>query len=296
MAATLNQAVRLASRQLAPSSASATLDAELLLAHVIGRDRVWLFTHPERILSPHQERGFAALIARRLRGEPLPYLTGEREFFRHRFHVTPATLIPRPETELLVERILELTEPDQPFQLLDLGTGSGAIGVSIAIARPNAVVVATDISEAALEVARTNAQRLKVGNIEFRRGHWYSTVPGQRFDFVVSNPPYVAASSPYLADPALTFEPAAALIAGTDGLDAIQAIAAGASDALYPSGRLLVEHGFDQAYAVSVLAKAHGLCVVDCHPDLAGLDRFSEIALEPAHNDHAYNDSRRRHD
>ena len=295
MAVTLKQAARLAARQLANASDSASLDAELLLADVIGRDRVWLFTHPERILKPQQERSFAALIARRLRGEPLAYLTGEREFFCHRFQVTRDTLIPRPETELLVERVLELTDADQPFQLLDLGTGSGAIGISVAKARPNAVVVATDVSEAALSIAKTNAQHLKAGNIEFRRGNWYATVPGQRFDFVVSNPPYVAASSSCLADPALGFEPAEALVAGTDGLDAIQVIAAGAADALYPGGRLLIEHGFDQAYAVSVLARAHGLSVVDCHVDLAGLDRFSELTMEPSQHDQTRNDTRRPH-
>ncbi|MEL7537315.1 MAG: peptide chain release factor N(5)-glutamine methyltransferase [Pseudomonadota bacterium] len=280
MAATLNQAARLASRQLARHSDSAGLDAELLLAHVIGKDRVWLFTHPERILAPLQERNFAALIARRLRGEPLAYLTGEREFYRHRFRVNRHTLIPRPETELIVERVLTLTEPEQPFQLLDLGTGSGVIGLSIAKARPNAVVVATDVSADALEVAKANAHRLKAGNIEFRLGSWFSTVPGQRFDIVVSNPPYVATSSPYLADPALTFEPNEALEAGIDGLDALQAITAGAPDALYPGGRLLLEHGHDQAYAVSVLARAHGMTVVRCYTDLSGLDRFTEITVE----------------
>ena len=280
MTATLNQAARFAARQLDGASDSASLDADLLLAHVIGRDRVWLFTHPERILSAHQEHDFAALIARRLRGEPLAYLTGEREFFQHSFKVTHATLIPRPETELLVERVLALTDADQPFQLLDLGTGSGAIGISIAKARPNAVVVAVDVSADALSVAQTNAQQLKAGNISFRRGSWFAAVPGQRFDFVVSNPPYVAAASPYLSDPALQFEPQEALVAGADGLDAIQPIIAGTGEALYPGGRLLIEHGHDQAYAIQVLAKAHGLYIENCHRDLAGMDRFSEITLE----------------
>ncbi|MEM1263001.1 MAG: peptide chain release factor N(5)-glutamine methyltransferase [Pseudomonadota bacterium] len=280
MTATLNQATRLAARQLASASDSAALDAELLLAHVIGRDRVWLFTHPERILAPVQEKAFATLLARRLRGEPLAYLTGERDFYEHRFRVNDATLIPRPETELLVERVLELTEPDQPFQLLDLGTGSGVIGISIALARPNAVVVATDVSDAALDVAKLNGQQLKASNIEFRSGSWFAPVPGQRFDFVVSNPPYVAAGSPYLNDPALGFEPLGALVAGNDGLDAVQAIVAGIGDALYPGGRLLIEHGHDQAYAIGVIAKAHGCVVLGCHRDLAGLDRFSELTTE----------------
>ncbi len=279
MAATLNQAARLASRQLANHIDSAGLDAELLLAHVIGKDRVWLFTHPERILAPVQEKNFSALVARRLRGEPLAYLTGTREFFKHRFSVNQYTLIPRPETELLVERVLELTDPDQPFQLLDMGTGSGAIGLSIAKARPNAVVVATDVSPNALDVARANAHRLKAGNIEFRCGSWFATVPGQRFDIVVSNPPYVATGSPALDNPTLQFEPAGALMAGPDGLDAIQEIAAGTADALYQHGRLLLEHGHDQAYAVGVLMNAHGLSVANVHQDLAGLDRFSEIKL-----------------
>ncbi len=279
MASTLNIATRTASRQLEQQSDSASLDAELLLAHVLGKDRVWLFTHPEKILAPGQERKFASLIARRLRGEPLAYLTGEREFFGYRFNVNRHTLVPRPETELIVERVLELTEEDQPFQLLDLGTGSGAIGLSIARERPNSVVVATDISAAALDVARENAHKLRVQNVEFRCGSWFLPVPGQRFDIVVSNPPYVEAIGGPADRASLRFEPPNALIAGADGLDAIQAIASGVHESLYPGGRVLIEHGASQAVSVENILRGNRLEVVGCHKDLSGLDRVTEAFI-----------------
>lgn len=248
----------------------------MLLAFVLGKTRVWLFTNPERILAPNQQQDYASLIARRLRGEPLAYLTGEREFYNHRFMVNRHTLIPRPETEGIVQRVLELTEPDQPFQLLDLGTGSGAIGISIAAERPAAVIVATDISAAALDVARNNAQQLKIRNIEFRCGSWFSPVPGQRFDIVVSNPPYVETANGPAHAPELRFEPPNALIAGADGMDAINQIASGIPDALYPDGVFLVEHGATQAYPVATALRNNGLKVICCHKDLAGHDRISE--------------------
>lgn len=278
MADTLHAATRTAIRQLKAHTESPNLDAELLLAHVLKRDRVWLYTHPERILAPKQEHHYASLIARRLRGEPMAYLLGTREFYDNKFVVNRHTLIPRPETELIVERVLHHTERDQPFQLLDLGAGCGAIGLSIALERPNAMVIATDISAAALEVARTNAHRLKIRNVEFRCGSWYTPVPGQQFDIVVSNPPYVESGSPIFEKHTTRFEPKNALAAGQDGLDAIQPIAAGASDALYPGGRLLVEHGATQGYAVNVIFTAHGLTVHGCHSDLAGLDRVTEAS------------------
>ena len=276
MADTLRAATRTAIRQLKPHTDSPGLDAELLLAHVLKRDRVWLHAHPERILAPKQEHHYSSLLARRLRGEPMAYLVGAREFYENRFVVNKHTLIPRPETELLVERVLKLTDSDQPFQLLDLGTGCGAIGLSIALERPNAIIIATDISAAAIEVARTNAHRLQVRNVEFRCGSWYTPVPGIQFDIVVSNPPYVESGSPILQKPGTRFEPQNALAAGPDGLDCIQAIAAGAPDALYPGGSLLVEHGATQGYAVNVIFSAHGLTVLACHRDLAGHDRVTE--------------------
>lgn len=276
MATTLSKALRTGQRQLAPACASAGLEAELLLGHSIGKDRVWLFTHPELILSPASEHTYSTLLARRLKGEPIAYLLGQREFYGHQFGLSRDTLIPRPETEVLVERILDETEADQPFQLLDLGTGCGTIGLTIAKERPNSVVVATDASAAALDVARANAQQLKIANVEFREGSWFVPVPGQRFDWVVSNPPYVESNYDLELSPDLLYEPRQALLAGPDGLAAIQEIAAGVGSALYPGGRVLIEHGAGQAYAVNVLLKAHGLQVESCMKDLAGHDRVTE--------------------
>ncbi len=278
MAASLQSATRTAIRQLKPHSDTAALDVELLLSHVLKRDRVWLFTHPERILAPQQELKFAALLARRLRGEPLAYLTGERDFYEHRFRVNRHTLIPRPETEVIVERVLALTDADQPFQLLDLGTGCGPIALSIALKRPNAMIVATDVSDKALDVARANAHRLRVPNVEFCTGSWYACVPGRRFDIVVSNPPYVERDPETPIDPGLRYEPPLALFAGRDGLDGVQAVAGGALDALYPGGTVLLEHGAGQAHAVGVILSAHGLAVEGCHKDLAGRDRVTEAS------------------
>lgn len=280
MATTLAKALATGQRQLTAENNDASFEAELLLAHAINQDRVWVFTHPERILSRVNERRYSGLLARRIKGEPIAYLLGYRDFYKHRFVVNSHTLIPRPETELLVERVLELTDADQPFQLLDLGTGSGVIGVSIAAMRPNSVVVATDVSEHALGVARLNADRLKTANIEFRAGSWFSPTPGQRFDLVVSNPPYVEDGFDGVSGTDLQFEPPNALLAGTDGLDALQAIAAGLPDALYPGGRVLLEHGASQSYAVSVLLQAHGLRVITCHKDMAGHERLTEAIFD----------------
>ena len=224
----------------------------------------------KRILAPRQRDAYAALIARRLRGEPLAYLIGEKEFYSNTFRVNRHTLIPRPETELVVERVLAITESDQPFQLLDLGTGCGAIAVSVALERPAAMVVATDISAAAIDVARDNAHQLKARNVEFRCGSWFTPIPGQRFDLVVSNPPYVESDFASRAPPEITYEPPGALYAGRDGLDAVQNIAAGAGDSLYAGGRLLIEHGPGQARAVATILNAHGLVTDACHKDLAG--------------------------
>ncbi len=276
MATTLSKALRTGQQQLSPDVPAAGLEAELLLGHSIGKDRVWLFTHPERILSPVSERAYSALLARRIKGEPIAYLLGNREFYGYSFLVNPSTLIPRPETELIVSTVLDATEPEQPFQLLELGTGCGAIGLTIARERPNAMVIATDISAGALRVARANAQRLKVANVEFREGSWFVPVPGQQFDWVVSNPPYVESTYDLELSPDLLFEPRDALLAGPDGLEAIQQIAEGVSAALYPGGRVLLEHGAAQAYAVSVLLKGHGLSVTRCLKDLARRDRVTE--------------------
>lgn len=254
------------------------LDAELLLAHVLDTTRSGVIARDERELTPEEQGDFERLLARRHAGEPLAYLTGTKEFWSLELEVTPEVLVPRPETELLVEWGLELLEmrhkPVTDIGVLDLGTGSGAIALAIARERPLLHVVATDISAGAVAVARGNAQRLGIANVAFRAGDLFGALTvadAGRFDVIISNPPYVATGDPHLAD--LTFEPAIALTSGADGLDALQAIVAGAPAYLAPEGWLLVEHGSQQAAAVRELLEDEGFVEVATRRDLAGLER-----------------------
>jgi len=248
-------------------------DAALLLAHALGRPRAWLYAHGDEAPDPAALQRFEALLARREAGEPVAYLTGRRGFWRHELRVTPDTLVPRPETERLVELALERLAPGAPLRIADLGTGSGAIALALALERPRARVVATDASPAALEVARGNADALGAGNIEFRHGSWFEPLAGERFDLVASNPPYVADGDPHLAQGDLRFEPAAALASGADGLDDIRVIVRDAPAHLVPGGWLLLEHGFDQGAAVRALLHAAGFAEVGTGRDLEGRDR-----------------------
>jgi release factor glutamine methyltransferase len=215
------------------------------------------------------------MLQRRLQGEPIAYILGEREFFGLSLKVTPATLIPRPETELLVELALQRIPVHGHFRVLDLGTGSGAIAISIAKNRPDANVVAVDASEAALQVARENAQRLGVANTSFLQSEWFSELGGQRYDLIISNPPYVAAGDVHLSQGDVRFEPVSALASGADGLDDIRRIAGQAGDFLEPGGRLLLEHGYDQAAQVRDLLTKNGFLEVFSAKDIAGIDRVS---------------------
>lgn len=248
-------------------------DAALLLAHALGRPRAWLYAHGDEAPDPAAMQRFEALLARREAGEPVAYLTGRRGFWRHELRVTPDTLVPRPETERLVELALERLAPGAPLRIADLGTGSGAIALALALERPRAKVVATDASPAALAVARGNADALGAGNIEFRHGSWFEPLAGERFDLVASNPPYVADGDPHLAQGDLRFEPAAALASGADGLDDIRVIVRDAPAHLVPGGWLLLEHGFDQGAAVRALLLAAGFAEVGTGRDLEGRDR-----------------------
>ena len=248
-------------------------DAALLLAHALGRPRAWLYAHGDEAPDPAAMQRFEALLARREAGEPVAYLTGRRGFWRHELRVTPDTLVPRPETERLVELALERLAPGAPLRIADLGTGSGAIALALALERPRARIVATDASPAALAVARGNADALGAGNIEFRHGSWFEPLAGERFDLVASNPPYVADGDPHLAQGDLRFEPAAALASGADGLDDIRVIARDAPAHLVPGGWLLLEHGFDQGAAVRALLLAAGFAEVGTGRDLEGRDR-----------------------
>lgn len=262
-----------------PGSSSALLDAQLLLAHALGRSRSWLLAHMEAALDADVERQFAALVARRAAGEPLAYIVGYREFWSLTLRVTPAVLVPRPETELLVERALALLPPT-PAALADLGTGSGAIALALAVERPLWRLTATDNSAAALAVAAGNAHALGVSNVRFVRGDWLQPLQGERYALIASNPPYVGAGDPALLDPALQHEPQVALCSGPGGLDALAIIIAAAPGCLEPHGWLLLEHGADQAPAVASMLVAQGYAHVRCHTDLAGQPRVTEAQKE----------------
>jgi release factor glutamine methyltransferase len=273
---TLQSLLSTAAKALFATSDSPRLDAELLLAHALGKDRSYLRAWPERTPTPEQESEFEALLARRLAGEPIAHLLGVREFWSLALKVTPDTLIPRPETELLVERALLRIPADRPATVADLGTGSGAIALAIASERPAARVLATDRSPAALAVARDNARALAIGNMEFREGDWCAGLPAGHFDLILSNPPYIAARDPHLAQGDARFDPRSALVSGPDGLDDLRRIIPGTWICLKPGGWLLVEHGHDQGPAVEALFAAAGYRDIRDLTDLAGKPRVTE--------------------
>jgi release factor glutamine methyltransferase len=249
-------------------------DARVLLRFVLEADDVQLAAHPERALTGAQRERFAALAARRRGGEPVAYLTGHREFYSLSFEVTPAVLIPRPETELLVEALLESIAADAPAGVLDLATGSGCVAIAIAKHRSRARVTASDVSGAALVVARENARRHGV-DVEFVESDWFAALAGRRFDWIVANPPYVAEEDPHLGEGDLRFEPRGALVAGPAGLDCIETIVEQAVHFLRPGGRLLFEHGHDQGPCVRALLGAAGYRDIATCRDLAGSERAS---------------------
>lgn len=251
------------------------VDAEYLLAHALGENCSWLFAHADDPVAAGARAGFNALLQRRIDGEPVAYLTGTRGFWTLDLEVTPATLVPRPETELLVELALARIPTDVAVRVADLGTGSGAIALSIAKERPRAQVLATDASADALDVARANAARNHIDNIAFRHGDWLVPLSGEVFDVIASNPPYVADGDPHLQQGDLRFEPAMALSCGPDGLDAIRTLAAGTPAILNPGGWLLLEHGFDQGEAVRGLLVDAGFIEVETTRDLEDRDRVT---------------------
>jgi release factor glutamine methyltransferase len=255
--------------------ASLPLDAlenRILLCHALGINRVGLITQSERALTEAEAAVLASLVARRVNGEPIAYIVGKREFFGLDFAVTDAVLIPRPDTELLVELALERLPPQG--RALDMGTGSGAIAVSIAHTRRDAVVTALDVSEAALEVARANAAA-NGANVRLLHSDWYGALQGEVFDLIASNPPYIASDDIHLAKGDLRFEPLDALTDRADGLSALRTIAAGAAQHLVPGGWLLMEHGYDQAAQVRQLLLDNGYSEVQSWRDLAGIERAS---------------------
>jgi release factor glutamine methyltransferase len=261
--------------RLLPHTDTASLDAELLLAHVLGASRARLKSHPEDAATPATAARFEALVARRERGEPLAYLTGHRDFWTLLLQVSPAVLVPRPETELLVEHALSLF-PAAPIRAADLGTGSGAIALALASERPAWEITATDISEDALAVARANAHALALERVKFVAGHWLEPLGSRRFDLIVSNPPYIACADAALGQAALRHEPAIALASGSDGLDAIRTIVRDAPAHLEHGGWLLLEHGAAQADAVARELVVRGFRHVRSRRDLAGHERMTE--------------------
>lgn len=250
-------------------------EAECLLAHALGRGSAWLFAHGDDDVAEADASRFRDLVARRQAGEPVAYLTGRRGFWTLDLAVTPATLIPRPETERLVELALERLPADRAVDVLDLGTGSGAVALALAAERPRARVVAVDASVDALDVARANAARHGLANVECLHGDWFAPVAGRRFDLIATNPPYIAADDPHLARGDLRFEPAAALASGVDGLDDIRTIAAGAPRHLAAGGWLLIEHGLDQGAGVRALLQAAGFVGIATALDLEHRERVS---------------------
>jgi release factor glutamine methyltransferase len=253
----------------------ARIDAEVLLAHLLGRNRAWLVAHAADALPDVDVESFEAIARRRRAGEPVAYLTGRREFHGVALDVGPAVLIPRPETETLVDVALARIPRQGAPRVLDLGTGSGAIALAIAHARPEARVYACDLSSEALAVAHANAKRLQLRNLRFFVSDWFASAPALAFDVVVANPPYIAAGDPHLAAGDLRFEPALALSPGGDGLGALRTIVAAAPGHLAPGGLLAVEHGFDQAGPVRAMFATAGFLAVVTHADLAGHARVT---------------------
>ncbi len=257
--------------------ASAELEAALLLCHLLNKPRSYLYAWPEKPLEPEQLSGYEALIRRRLAGEPIAHITGQREFWSLNLKVTGDTLIPRPETELLVERSLHHIE-NTPIPLIaDLGTGSGAVALALASERPDAEIHACDLSESALAVAQENAQHLALNNIRFHSGNWFQALPAEtKYDLIVSNPPYIEAGDPHLSKGDLPREPRSALVSGEDGLMDIRGIIEQAPSHLKPGGWLLFEHGYQQAEAVANLLQSKGFVETQNHKDLAGHPRVTE--------------------
>ena len=273
--ATIDAALTAATQTLAATTDTPRLDAELLLASVLDCDRTPLLTHGDWLLDDSIQRQFSDLITQRRLGVPVAHLLGRREFWSLALRVTPDTLIPRPETELLIELALDRIPPGAAQPLADLGTGAGNIALALAHERPSCTITATDCSAVALAVARDNARRLTVTNVRFLPGHWFAPLRDERYAMIISNPPYLAADDPHLHAGDLRYEPQVALVAGVDGLAALRHLIQHAPEYLLPGGWLLLEHGYTQGSAVRELLQARGYDQITTHHDLAGHERVS---------------------
>lgn len=278
----ITAALREARLRLRKTQCAAPLEAEILLGFVLGKPRSYLHAWPEQPLRKTQQTHFWDLVSRRGRGEPIAYLTGSREFWSLDLRVTPATLIPRPETELLVELALAELAVDSQARIADLGTGSGAVALALASERPRAQLVATDRCSQALSIARGNAQRLGLRNVEFRQGNWCQALAQEAFSLILSNPPYIPSLDHHLLQGDLRFEPRTALAAGADGLKELRRIVEQARGHLAPGGKLLLEHGHDQRVAVTSLLNNAGYERPRSHKDLAGRDRVTSAVWKGA--------------
>lgn len=273
---TIQSALEFARSRLDAVSMSARLDAEILLAQAIGKNRAFLRAWPDRPLSPAQAKNFRNLVAERENGMPIAYLCGVKEFWSRDFKVSRAVLIPRPETELLVEMALDVLAPGQRFCVLDLGTGSGIIAVSLALERPGIEVLATDFSKDALAIARENAERHEAASIRFLYSDWFEALSPTKYDLIVSNPPYVACDDPHLQQGDLPFEPALALAAGKSGFECLERIAVHAREWLKPGAHLLLEHGFQQAKELGRILEHFGYSEITTRRDLQGHARATQ--------------------
>jgi release factor glutamine methyltransferase len=261
---------------LKAQSSSARLDAEILLSHVLFKTRTYLYTYPDANLTQAQWQTYQRLICQRSQGVPIAYLTGMREFWSLPLKICEDTLIPRPETELLVELTLTLLADKPQAQILDLGTGCGAIALAVASEHPDWQITACDFSQAALQTAEENAARLGLTNVHFCHSNWFEKIAAQQyFDAIVANPPYIAVNDPHLSEGDLRFEPHLALVSGEDGLTAIKHIIKHSITRLEPGGLLLLEHGFNQRSAVMSMLNEHGYMQTQCWQDWQGSDRVS---------------------
>jgi len=269
----ISELLKKSTTQLEKISDSARLDSEVLLCSVLEKNRSYLMTWPEKKLSENQLKHFQKILEQRLQGNPIAHITGHKEFWSLDLKISKNTLIPRPETELLVEQVLEQFPAVTNKKLLDLGTGSGAIALAIASERPHWDITATDQSATALKIAQENAQRLNITNIEFKHGSWYQAVADIKFDIIVSNPPYIVNTDPHLKLGDVRFEPLSALASGTDGLDDINEIANQAKQHLNQGGFLIIEHGYDQQTAVNDIFNKAGFNNVTQTLDLSNNPR-----------------------
>jgi release factor glutamine methyltransferase len=263
-------------RMLALPASTASIEAQSLLRAVLPTaTRAWLIAHGDDFLPAEYQAAFEVLLKRRLDGEPVAYIVGVRDFYGLQFKVSPEVLIPRADTETLVEAALAKISVEKPCKVLDMGTGSGAIAISIALLRPQAQVMAIDASLSALQIAGENMQSLAANNLTLLQSDWFSALNGERFDVIVSNPPYIAAQDMHLTQGDLRFEPLHALVSGNDGLDSIRHIITAAPQHLNAQGWLMLEHGYDQAAHVQQLLLEAGFVEVGSQPDLAGILRVT---------------------